>query len=86
MLIAILIIVTGFWMTRWANRFEARRRREMFTQWGIEREISDNVLRTINALKEDRVRLLEVMSDRIRQEEVRKESILRDFKHMLYSS
>ena len=86
MILAVLMIIAGIWMVRLANRFEARRRREMFTQWGIEREISDNVLRTINALKEDRVRLLEVMSDRIRQEEVRKESILRDFKHMLYSS
>ena len=58
MILAILMIIAGIWMVRWANRFEARRRQEMFDQWALTRKITDDALRTIDAFRRDRVKIL----------------------------
>ena len=39
MIIPILMIIVGIWMTRWAKRFEAQRRQEMFDRWELKRKI-----------------------------------------------
>ena len=85
MLIVILMIVTGIWMTRWANRFEAQRRKELFDQWEIKRKITNDALRRLEKYKKDRLQLLQAMSDRIEYVEYKKESVLKDFKSMLYN-
>ena len=78
------MIIAGIWLTRWANRFEARRRTDLLDQWALQRKITDDALRTVDAFKRDRVRILQAMSDRIRYIEDKKESVLDDFKEMLY--
>ena len=84
MIIPILMIIAGIWMMRWAKRFEARQRQEMFDQWAIQRKITDDALRTIDAHRKTNVQILQAMSDRIGYIEDKKESVLKDFKEMLY--
>ena len=78
------MIITGIWMTRWSKRFEAQRRQDLLDQWAIQRKITDDVLRTIDAHRKANVQILQAMSDRIRYIEDKKESVLKDFKEMLY--
>ena len=84
MILAILMIIAGIWLTRWANRFEAQRKQEMFDQWEIRRGITDDALRTLDAHRKENVQILQAMSDRIGYIEYKKESVLEDFKEMLY--
>ena len=72
-------------MTRWANQFEAQRRQDMFDQWALTRKITDDALRQIDASRKANVQILQDMADRIGYIEDRKESVLRDFKEMLYA-
>ena len=65
MIIAILTIILGIWMTRWAKQFEAQRRKEVFDRWEFKKKMTDNTLIHLDALKRDRVQILQVMSDRI---------------------
>ena len=78
------MIIAGIWLTRCANRFEARRRQEMFDQWEIRRKITDDALRSIDAHRKENVQILQAMSDRIGYIENKKDSVLEDFKEMLY--
>ena len=71
-------------MTRWANRFEAQRRTDLLDQWAIQRKITDDALRTIDAHRKTNVQILQAMSDRIGYIEDKKESVLKDFKEMLH--
>ena len=84
MILPILMIIAGIWMTRWAKRFEAQRRTDLLDQWAIQRKITDEALRTIDAHKKQNVQILQMMSDRIGYIEDKKESVLVDFKRMLY--
>ena len=85
MIAGILKIIIGIWMTRWGNRFEAQWREEMFAQWELRRKITDDALRQIDASRKANVQILQDMADRIGYIEDRKESVLRDFKEMLYA-
>ena len=78
------MIIAGIWMTRWANRFESQRRTDLLSQWALQRKITDDALRTIDAHRKANVQILQAMSDRIGYIEDKKESVLRDFKEMLY--
>lgn len=78
------MIIVGIWMTRWAKRFEARRRQDMFDQWAIQRKITDDALRTIDDQRKKNVQRLQAMVGRFDYIEERKESVLTDFKEMLY--
>jgi len=84
LILAILMIIAGIWMMRWAKRFEAQRRIELLDQWALQRKITDDALRTIDAHRKQDVQLLQLMSDRIGYIEDKKESVLEDFKEMLY--
>ena len=84
MLIALLMIFAGIWMTRWANQFEAQRRKELFDHWKIQKKITNDALKQLAAYKKDSNQVLQAMSDRINQVEDPKESVLNDFKRMLY--
>ena len=83
MVIGILMIIIGIWMTRWAKRFEAQRRKEMFAHWEIQRKITDDALQTIDAHRKENVQILQAISNRMAYDEDRKESVLRDYKRML---
>jgi len=83
MYIGILLIIAGIWMTRWANRFEAQRRQEMYDQWALQRKITDDALLVIDAQRRKNVQILQAMSDRIGYIEDKKESVLEDFREML---
>ena len=78
------MIIAGIWMTRWANRFEAHRRQEMSDQWEMQRIITDDALRTIDAHRKENVQILQAIVGRINYGEDKKESVLEDFKEMLY--
>lgn len=84
MLITLLMIIAGIWMTRWANNFETLRRKDQLDQWKMKRKITDDALRIIDAHRKENIQILQVMSDRINQVEDPKESVLNDFKRMLY--
>ena len=84
MILPILLIIAGIWMTRWAKRFEAQRRTDLLDQWAIQRKITDDALRTIDAHRKTNVQILQMMSDRIGYIEDKKESVLEDYKEMLY--
>ena len=84
MILPILMIIAGIWMTRWAKRFEAQRRTDLLDQWAMQRKITDEALRAIDAHKKQNVQILQMMSDRIRYIEDKKESVLEDIKEMLY--
>ena len=84
MIIAILMIIAGIWMMRWAKRFEAQQRQDLLDQWALQRKITDDALRTIDAHRKQNVQILQMMSDRIGYIEDKKESVLVDFKRMLY--
>ena len=83
MIISILMIIVGVWLSRWAKRFEAQRRQEIFDQWALQKKITDDALRTIDSHRKENVQILQAMSDRINYVEERKESVLNDFKEML---
>ena len=78
------MIIVGIWMTHWAKRFEAQRRTDLLDQWALTKKIADDALRTIDANKMKNVQILQAMSDRIGYIEDKKESILKDFREMLY--
>jgi len=78
------MIIVGIWMTRWAKRYEAQRRTDLLDQWAIQRKITDDALRVIDAHRKQNVQILQAMSDRIVYIEDKKESVLEDFKEMLY--
>ena len=78
------MIIAGIWMTRWAKRFEAQQRQDLLDQWALQRKITDDALLSIDAFKKDRVQILQAMSDRIGYIENKKDSVLEDFKEMLY--
>ena len=84
MILPILLIIVGIWMTRWAKRFEAQRRQDLLDQWAIQRKITDDAMRTIDASRRKNLQILQMMSDRIGYIEDKKESVLEDFKEMLY--
>ena len=84
MILAILLIIAGIWMMRWAKRFEAQQRQDLFDQGALTRKITDDALRTVDAHRKKNVQLLQAMSDRIGYIEDKKESVLEDFKEMLY--
>ena len=71
-------------MTRWAKKFEAQRRIELLDQWALQRKMTDDALRAIDAHRKQNVQILQAMSDRIGYIENKKESVLDDFKEMLY--
>ena len=78
------MIIAGIWMMRWAKRFEAQRRVNLLDQWALQRKITDNALRTIDAHRKKNVQILQMMSDRIGYIDRKKESVLEDYKEMLY--
>lgn len=84
MIISILMIITGIWLTQWTKRFEARRRQDIFDQWALTRKITDAALRGIDVQRQENIQILQAMSDKIGFIEDRKESVLEDFKEMLY--
>ena len=84
MILPILMIIAGIWMMRWAKRFEAQRRVNLLDQWALQRKITDNALRTIDAHRKKNVQILQMMSDRIGYIDRKKESVLEDYKEMLY--
>ena len=57
----------------------------MFDQWALTRKITDDALRQIDASRKANVQILQDMSDRIGYVDRKKESVLEDFKQMLYS-
>ena len=84
MILPILMIIAGILMMRWAKRFEVQRRTDLLDQWAIQRKITDDALRTIDAHRKTNVQILQAMSDRIGYIEDKKESVLKDFKEMLH--
>ena len=78
------MIIAGIWMTRWSKRFEAQRRTDLLDQWALQKKITDDALRVIDAHRKKNVQILQAMVDRIVYIEDKKESVLRDFKEMLY--
>ena len=54
------------------------------SEWALQRKITDDAFRTIDAFKKDCIQTSQAMSDRIGYIEGKKESVLRDFKEMLY--
>ena len=71
-------------MMRWAKRYEVQRRQDLLDQWAIQRKITDDALRTIDAHRKENIQILQAMSDRIGYIDRKKESVLEDFKEMLY--
>ena len=78
------MIVIGIWIMFWANRFEAQRRKDLFNQWAFQRKITDNAIRDIDVHRKENVQILQAILDRVNYVEERKESVLKDFKDMLY--
>ena len=85
MIIGLLLILTGFWLSRLSNRIETKRRKEIFLRWDLERKMMEGALMHIDESRKRSVESLELMADRIGRLEDSKESVLRDFKRMLYN-
>ena len=84
MILPILMIIAVIWMMQWAKRFEAQRRVNLLDRWALQRKVTDDALRTIDAHRKQNVQILQAMSDRIGYIDRKKESVLEDFKDMLY--
>ena len=88
MFIGILLIIGGIWLTRNGNQILNQQKRDWIASLENERNMIDNALIQIDIQRRHSVEGLEVMSDRISRNEQserdREESVLRDFKRMLY--
>ena len=85
MIIGLILILTGFWLSRLSNRIELQRRKDLYSRWDLERKMMGEALKHIDESRKRSVESLELMAEKIRWIEDRKESVLQDFKRMLYN-
>lgn len=85
MIIGLLLILAGFCLSRLSNQIETQRRKELFSRWDLERKMMEEALMQIDSLRKRSIGTLEIIAEKIRRVEDRKESVLRDFKRMLYN-